>query len=138
MVKATDRSYAARRTVGVMAARQLVVKITSGPEALERLNQGVMVAATALASGVAVSLWLSGESVWLAVPGRAEEWVLPHAMPLAELRDTLLREARVTVCSQCAVRRDLRADDLLAEAQIRGVASFVEEVLQDDTTALVY
>lgn len=121
-----------------MAARQLVVKLTSGPEALERLNQGVMVAATALASGVAVSLWLSGESVWLAVPGRAEEWVLPHAMPLAELRDTLLREARVTVCSQCAVRRDLRADDLLAGAQIRGVASFVEEVLQDDTTALVY
>ncbi|MBP6996308.1 MAG: DsrE family protein [Phycicoccus sp.] len=121
-----------------MAARRLVVKITSGPEALERLNQGVMVAATAVASGVTVSLWLSGESVWLAVPGHAEDWVLPHAMPMSELRDTLLQEAHVTVCSQCAVRRGLSADDLLAGAQIRGVASFVEEALQDDTTALVY
>ena len=71
-------------------SRRLVVKVTSGPEAPERLSQAVTVAATAVASGVPVSLWLTGEASWLAVPGRAEEIALPHAAPLAELRDLLL------------------------------------------------
>ena len=40
----------------------LVVKVTCGTEALERLNQGFTVAATALAAGVEVSLWLTGDA----------------------------------------------------------------------------
>ena len=107
-------------------------------EAPERLSQAVTVAATAVASGVPVSLWLTGEASWLAVPGRAEEFVLPHAAPLAELRDLLLASARVTVCTQCAARREITAGDLLPGAEIRGAAAFVEEVLQDDVQALVY
>ena len=43
-------------------------------------------AATAVASGAQVSLWLTGESTWLALAGRAEEFSLPHAAPLADLR----------------------------------------------------
>ncbi len=119
-------------------SRRLVVKVTSGHEAPERLSQAVTVAATAVASGVPVSLWLTGEASWLAVPGRAEQIVLPHAAPLAELRDLLLASARVTVCTQCAARRDITAGDLLPGAEIRGAAAFVEEVLQDDVQALVY
>jgi len=119
-------------------SRRLVVKVTSGPEAPERLSQAVTVAATAVASGVPVSLWLTGEASWLAVAGRAEEVVLAHAAPLAELRDLLLTSARVTVCTQCAARRDLTAGDLLPGAEIRGAAAFVEEVLQADVQALVY
>ncbi|HEY7719602.1 MAG TPA: hypothetical protein VH915_12630, partial [Pedococcus sp.] len=84
------------------ATGHLVVKVTCGPEALERLNQGLTVAATAAASGVPVSLWLTGDATWVAVPGRAEEWALPHAAPLAELRDAVLAAGRVTVCGQCA------------------------------------
>jgi predicted peroxiredoxin len=119
-------------------SRRLVVKVTSGHEAPERLSQAVTVAATAVASGVPVSLWLTGEASWLAVPGRAEQVVLPHAAPLAELRDLLLASARVSVCTQCAARRDITAGDLLPGAEIRGAAAFVEEVLQDDVQALVY
>ena len=119
-------------------SRRLVVKVTSGQEAPERLSQAVTVAATAVASGVAVSLWLTGEASWLAVPGRAEEIVLPHAAPLAELRDLLLSSGRVTVCTQCAARREITAGDLLPGAEIRGAAAFVEEVLQDGVQALVY
>ena len=119
-------------------SRRLVVKVTSGQEAPERLSQAVTVAATAVASGVPVSLWLTGEASWLAVPGRAEQVVLPHAAPLAELRDLLLASARVTVCTQCAARREITAGDLLPGAEIRGAAAFVEEVLQDDVQALVY
>ena len=119
-------------------SRRLVVKVTSGQEAPERLSQAVTVAATAVASGVPVSLWLTGEASWLAMPGRAELVVLPHAAPLAELRDLLLTSGRVTVCTQCAARREITEADLLPGAEIRGAAAFVEEVLQDGVQALVY
>lgn len=119
-------------------ATRLVVKITCGPEALERLNQAVTVASTALASGIDVSVWLTGEAVWLAVPGRAEDWHLPHAADLSELRDALLTDAGVTVCGQCAARRELTDADLLLGARIAGAASFVEEIMAPRTQALVY
>jgi len=72
------------------------------------------------------------------MPGRAEEFSLPHAAPLADLRDAVIADGRVTVCSQCAARRDLTEADLLPGVMIRGAAAFVEEVLQDGAQALVY
>jgi predicted peroxiredoxin len=119
-------------------ASTLVVKVTCGPEALERLNQGFTVASTALASGLDVSLWLTGDATWMAVPGRAEDVTLPHAAPLAELRDAVLEGGRVTVCGQCAARRDLTEADLLPGAVIRGAAAFVEEVVAPGARSLVY
>jgi len=119
-------------------SRHLIIKLTTGVETPEKLAQAFTVAATAVASGAAVSLWLTGESTWLAVPGRAEEFSLPHAARLADLRDAVLAGGRLTVCSQCAVRRDLSEADLLPGTLIRGAATFVEEVLQDGAQALVY
>ncbi len=119
-------------------ATRLVVKVTCGPEALERLNQALTVAATALSADLDVRLWLTGEAVWLAVPGRAEEWRLDHAAALADLRDAVLAGGTVTVCGQCAARRSLTEADLLAGTTIRGAASFVEEIMAPDTRALVY
>lgn len=119
-------------------ARRLVIKVTCGPEAPERLSQAFTVAATASASGVEVSLWLTGEAAWLAVPGRAEQVHLEHAAELADLRDAVLAAGTLTVCTQCAARRDLTEADLVAGAQVRGAASFVEEVLADGAQALVY
>jgi predicted peroxiredoxin len=116
---------------------RLVVKVTCGVEAPERLNQALTVAATAVAGGVEVSLWLTGDATWLAVPGRAE-LDLPYAAPLAELRDVVLAEGRVTVCGQCAARRELTEQDLVEGAQIRGAAAFVEEVMARGARSLVY
>jgi predicted peroxiredoxin len=118
--------------------RALVVKVTSGTEAPERLSQAFTVAATAVASGVEVSLWLTGEASWMAVPGRAEAFELPYAAPLAELRDAVLAGGRLTVCTQCAARRGLTEDDLLPGAVIRGAAAFVEEVTAPGAQALIY
>ena len=119
-------------------SRHLIIKLTTGVESPETLAQAFTVAATAVASGAVVSLWLTGESSWLATPGRAEEFSLPHAAPLADLRDAVLADGRLTVCSQCAARRDLTEADLLPGTSIRGAAAFVEEVLQDGAQALVY
>lgn len=119
-------------------SRPLVVKVTCGGEDPERCNQAFTVAATALNSGASVSLWLTGEAAWFAVPGRAEEFTLPDAAPLADLLAHVLAEGSVTVCSQCAVRRGIGEADVLPGVRVAGATVFVEEVLRDDAQALVY
>ena len=118
--------------------RELVIKCTSGAESPERANQAFTVAASGVAAGATVSLWLTGEAAWFAVPGRAEEFELDLATPLAELRDVVLSGGTLTVCSQCAQRRGLVAGDLVPGAQVAGAAVFTEQVLGDGVQALVY
>src|SRR5690606_19443615 len=88
-------------------SRTLVVKATAGADAPERCAQAFTVAATAASTGVPVSLWLTGESTWFALPGRAETFELAHAPRLDTLLEAILAAGRVTVCSQCAARRDI-------------------------------
>ncbi|HVA61491.1 MAG TPA: DsrE family protein [Mycobacteriales bacterium] len=116
----------------------LVVKVTVGSDAPERCAQAFTVASVGLAAGVPVSLWLTGEASWLAMPGRAEQFVLAHSAPLAELRDAVLAGGTLTVCTQCAARRDIEPADLLPGVRIAGAAAFVEEVLAEGARALVY
>jgi predicted peroxiredoxin len=118
--------------------RPLVVKVTCGADDAERCNQAFTVAATAVAAGAEVSLWLTGEAAWFGVPGRAEEFLLREAMPLADLLAAVLAGGRVTVCTQCAARRGIGAGDVRDGVRIAGAAVFTEEVLADDVQALVY
>ncbi|HEX5596171.1 MAG TPA: DsrE family protein [Micromonosporaceae bacterium] len=119
-------------------ARTLVVKVTAGSDAPERCAQAFTVASTAVASGVDVSLWLTGESSWFALPGRAAEFELPHSAPLAELLHVVLASGRVTLCSQCAARRDIGEADVIPGVRIAGAAVFVEEATANGAQALVY
>ena len=119
-------------------AKKLVVKVTAGADAPERCSQAFTVAAVAVASGAQVSLWLTGESSWFAVPGKAAEFDLPHAAPLPDLLDGILAGGTVTVCTQCAARREITEDQLIDGIRIAGAQVFVAEVLAEDTQALVY
>jgi predicted peroxiredoxin len=119
-------------------ATRLVVKVTVGTEAPERCSQAFTVAATAVAAGVEVSLWLTGESAWFALPGRAAQFELPHSAPLPDLLDAVLAAGSVTLCTQCAVRRDIATADVLPGVRIAGSASFVAEIMAEGTQALVY
>jgi predicted peroxiredoxin len=116
----------------------LVIKVTAGAEAPERCAQAFTVAALGVASGVPVSLWLTGEASWYAVPGRAEEFSLPHSAPLAELRDAVLAGGTLTLCTQCAARRQLTAADTIPGVRIAGAQQFLEEIMTDGAQALVY
>jgi predicted peroxiredoxin len=118
--------------------RALVVKVTAGADAPERCSQAFTVAAVAVAAGVPVSLWLTGESAWFAVPGRAEAFTLPHAAPLADLLAGVLAAGTVTLCTQCAARRGLTEADILPGIRIAGAQTFVEEALAEGAQALVY
>lgn len=121
-----------------MTTRSLVVKVTAGADAPERCSQAFTVAATATASGVAVSLWLTGEASWFALPGRAETFTLPHAAPLPDLLAAVIAGGRVTLCTQCAARREITAGDVIPGIRLAGAATFVEEVTADGAQALVY
>ena len=118
--------------------RPLVIKTTSGTERPEATNQAFTVAAAAVAAGADVSLWLTGESAWFALPGRAADLVLEHATPLGELLDLVLEGGRVTVCTQCAARRGIGPEHVLPGVRIAGAAVFVEESLAEHAQALVY
>lgn len=118
--------------------RPLRIKVTCGAEDPERCNQAFTVAATAIAAGADVGLWLTGEAAWFGTRGRAEEFELPLAAPLADLRDAVLAGGQLTVCTQCADRRGITADDLLPGVRVAGAAVFTEEILGDGVQALVY
>lgn len=129
---------AARAAPHPTAHRDLVIKVTAGTDAPERSNQAFTVAAAGCAAGVPVQLWLTGEAAWFALPGRAAELQLEHATPLPDLLEVILAAGSVTVCTQCAARRGISAQDVLPGVRIAGAASFVEAVLQEGTQALVY
>jgi len=118
--------------------RTLVIKATAGKDDPERCNQAFTVAAAAVASGVQVSLWLTGEASWFALPGRAEDFSLPHAAPLTDLLASVLALGTVSVCSQCAARRDITTQDVIDRVRIAGATTFVAEIMADGAQALVY
>ena len=121
-----------------ISARSLIIKLTCGAEAAERANQAWTVAAMGIAAGAPVTVWLTGEAVWFAVPGRQPDLALPHATPVVRTRRDGATGGRIVVCTQCAARRELTEDDLVGAATIAGAASFVEAALADGVQALVY
>jgi predicted peroxiredoxin len=137
-----DLAHAAILTGGpprvVDVTRRLVVKATCGAEDPERLSQALTVAATAVASGVDVSLWLTGDATWLGVEGRVPDLGLEHAAALPDLVAAVVAGGLVTVCTQCAARRGIEPADLTDGVRIAGAATFLDEVLGDDAQALVY
>jgi len=118
--------------------RKLVIKVLSGFTDPERTAQAFTVAATAVAAGVEVSLWLTSDASDFALPGKAKEFSLPHAAPLDDLLQTILASGSITLCTQCAQRRGITADQIIPGITIKGAASFVEEIMEDNVQALVY
>lgn len=125
--------------VGCLVSTQtLVIKSTAGFNAPETTNQAFTVAAAAIAAGVDVSVWLTGDSAFLGLPGRAQEIELEHAADLADLIEIVVSAGQLTVCTQCAVRRGIDQEDLLPGVRIAGAPAFVEEVMAPGAKALVY
>lgn len=118
--------------------KKLAVKIASSPTDLERCTQALTVATSAVAAGAEVQLWLAADAVQFAVPGFAESLELEHSTSLAELRDAILDDGQIYACTQCLKRRSLNQEDLLDGVMIAGAATFTEQILDENTQALVY
>jgi predicted peroxiredoxin len=124
-----------RRRLADMATR-LVIKLTHAHDDPERAHIGVNVAATALASGLAVDLFLAADAVELARPGATFD--LAEAPPVGELLDAVYAGGTVTVCTPCATRRGYAEGDFRAGTRLAGSAAFVALLAEPDTTGLVY
>lgn len=118
--------------------KRLIIKLIAGKEDPERLSGALNVATTALASGIDISLWLTSESSWLALPGKAEEIALPGSAEVATLLHQIIESGSVTLCTQCAARRDIKEEDCIDGISIKGSTSFVEEIMDDNATTLIY
>ena len=120
--------------------RALVVKVTAGADDPERCNQGFTVAATAVAAGADVSLWLTGEAAWFGVPGRAEAVRPParHAAGRPARRGAGRRAGHGLHASAPVRRGHRRGTTCCAGVRLAGSPSYVEEVLADGVQALVY
>ena len=118
--------------------KKLVVKAMAGTNDPERAAQAFTVMATAGASGFEVSLWLTSEASYFALPGQCESFELAHSAPLNELRDAILEAGTITLCTQCAARRGITEADLVPGITIKGSASFVQEIMEDDVQVLIY
>jgi predicted peroxiredoxin len=57
---------------------------------------------------------------------------------MADLLASVVAGGRVTLCTQCAARRDIGPGDVIEGIKIGGAATFVSEVTADGTQALVY
>jgi predicted peroxiredoxin len=85
--------------------RPLAIKITCGAEAAERANQAWTVAATAIASGADVAVWLVARRP-VRCP-RSAARARPRARdPVADLIETVRLAGRIVVCTMRR-RRDL-------------------------------
>ncbi|MFD2839973.1 DsrE family protein [Populibacterium corticicola] len=118
--------------------RSLVIKSTTGFDIPEKTNQAMTVAVAAITAGVETSVWLTGDSVFLAVPGHAGQIALEHAMDMADLVEIVLEGGTLTACTQCVARRGLTQADLFEGVRIAGAPVFVEETLRAGAQALVY
>jgi predicted peroxiredoxin len=121
-----------------MAPRSLVLKVTAGRNDPERCNQAFTVAAAAVASDVQLSVWLTGEASWFALPDGCPDLELPFATPLPDLFASVLAAGSVTLCSQCAARREIGESDVVSGIRIAGAATFLAEVLAEGAQGLVY
>ena len=118
--------------------RSLVVKVTHALDDMERAHIGCNVAATALAAGVDVHLFLALEGVRLAQPDVAAQVDVAEAPPIGDQLDADYAAGAVTVCTPCATRRGLGADDFRDGTQLAGSMRFVELATQEGAQALVY
>ena len=119
-------------------ARSLVVKVTHALDDPERAHIGCNVAAVAAVAGLDVFVFLAIEGVRLAQPDVPAQLVVADAPPIGDLLDALYAGATVTVCTPCATRRGLGADDFREGTELAGSARFVELATAEGATAVVY
>lgn len=116
--------------------QRLLVKLTWGVEAPERMSQALSVVAAAEALGAEVSLWLTGEATRLGCLQAIPDFSLPHAPNLDDMRQQLA--PIMVICTQCAARRGITENELAPGVRFGGAAEFAAECLADNTQVLVY
>ena len=116
----------------------LVVNLTHSVDDVDRTSVAMVVAGAAAASAQETTVFLSSEGTRLAAKGVAETLHEEGFAPLADLVTGFVGAGgRFLVCSPCAKKRGIGADDLIEGASIVGGATLVA-LLADGAASLSF
>jgi len=116
----------------------IVINLTRSVDDPDRTSVAMVVAGASVASNQETTVFLSSEGTRLAQRGVADDLHEEGFAPMSQLVSTFV-EAGGTflVCSPCAKKRGIDADDLIDSASIVGGASLVA-LLADGAGALSF
>ena len=104
----------------------LVINLTHSIDDPDRTSVAMVVAGASVASAQDTTVFLSSEGTRLAAKGVAETLHEEGFAPLSELVSGFVEAGgKFLVCSPCAKKRGIGADDLIEAASIVGGASLV-------------
>jgi predicted peroxiredoxin len=110
-----------------MANGKVIVGCTCGAEDPDRVTVAYLTAGAALDQGKEVVMWLSVEGVRLAIAGYVDDIQSPGAPPISQLHAQFREKGgRFFVCPICFEPRDLREEDLVDNAALKGATPLME------------
>jgi len=104
----------------------LVINLTHSADDPDRTSVAMVVAGASVASAQETTVFLSSEGTRLAQKGVADSLHEEGFAPLSELVPSFVEAGgTILVCSPCAKKRGIEADDLIDGATIVGGATLV-------------
>jgi predicted peroxiredoxin len=120
-------------------AKQVLINLSTGMEDAERVTVAFLVGGAALQRGERAAMWLTKESVRIALPGHAEGIACDGCPPLPRLVEQF-REGggELLVCPICFSARKLEESALAPNASIAGATPMLEWVSEGETVVFSY
>jgi predicted peroxiredoxin len=104
----------------------ILVSLASSHDNTDRATVGFVVAGAAAGSGQDTTVFLSADGAWLGKKGEADKINEEGFAPLADLITGYVEAGgKIIVCSPCAKKRGIGAEDLIEGAIIAGGAAVV-------------
>ncbi|HEX8856316.1 MAG TPA: DsrE family protein [Thermoleophilaceae bacterium] len=106
---------------------RVVVGCTHGEDDPDNVAVAYLTAGAALDQGKEVVMWLTSDGVRLGLQGYADRIREDKDPPAARLHAQFIEKGgRFYVCPICFNERDLDADDLVENAELKGAAALME------------
>jgi predicted peroxiredoxin len=118
---------------------KVLINLSTGMEDSERVTVAFLVGGAALERGSDVAMWLTKESVRLALPGHAQAVACDGCPSLARLFEQYSEGGgKLLVCPICFAARKLDESSLVENARIAGATPMLEWVGDDDVAIFSY
>ena len=118
---------------------KVAINLATGLEDGERVTVALLVGAAAVERGKRVTMFLTKETVRLAVPGHAQGTACEGCPPIPRLLEQFAAGGgELLVCPICFDARKLDAGALAANASLGGATPLWEWIGEDDATVFSY
>jgi predicted peroxiredoxin len=122
-----------------MADDKVLINLATGLEDAERVLVAFLVAGAALERGKQVAMFLTKDTVRLALPGHAQGVACDGCPPLERLFDQFTQGGgELLVCPICAKARKLDEGELVAGSRLAGATPMWDWIGDDAVTVFSY